>query len=85
MFLLGSILALALIFIMSLINAKWPDPTPAIYEMDKRDIVISAASVAGLPHIAELYFNAPDTKYFNEGDIAYSLAAASNKPDETKK
>lgn len=58
---------------------------PSVYEMDRRDIVISAASVVGLPHIAELYFTAPDPKYFNEGDIAYSLAAASNKPDEIEK
>jgi hypothetical protein len=60
----------------------WMTPT---YEMDRRDVVISAASVVGLPHIEELYLTAYDPKYFNEGDIAYSLAVASNNPDEIGK
>ncbi|MGA2834203.1 MAG: hypothetical protein ABSE55_14130 [Terracidiphilus sp.] len=57
----------------------------AVYAMDRRDIVISAASAVGLPHIAELYFTAPEPKYFEEGDIAYSFAAASNNPQEIMK
>jgi hypothetical protein len=53
--------------------------------MDRRDIVISLASYVGLPHIAELYLTSNDPKYFNEGDIAYSLAVASNNREEIDK
>ena len=56
-----------------------------IYEMNQRDVVISTASAVGLPHIAELYFTAPDPKYFNEGDLAYSFSIASKNPDEIMK
>lgn len=55
------------------------------FEPDRRDIVISVASTVGLPRIAELWLSAPDPKYYNVGDIAYSFAVASNKPDEIDK
>jgi hypothetical protein len=68
-----------------LISLSQPESKTPIYEMDRRDIVISAASVVGLPHIAELYLTALDPKYFNEGDIAFSLAVASKNPEEIEK
>jgi hypothetical protein len=55
------------------------------FEPDRRDVVISAASSVGLPQIADKWLTAPDPKYYNEGDIAYSFAVASNKPDEIEK
>jgi hypothetical protein len=84
-FILGAVLSPAVIYIVALINANRPEQMPPSFEMDRRDVVISAAAVAGLPHIAELYFNANDPKYFDEGDIAYSLAVNSDKPDEVEK
>ena len=84
-FALGVAFATAMIYVVAFINANRPRTEPVVYEMDRRDVVISAASTVGLPHFAELYLNASDPKYFNEGDIAYSLAVASGKPDEIEK
>jgi hypothetical protein len=84
-FMSGSVFATFIILVVATINANRPEAKTPIFQMDRRDVVISAASVAGLPHIAELYLTAFDPKYFNEGDIAYSLAVASNRPDEIEK
>lgn len=81
----GSVIAVFVVFIVAMIKANQPQTQPPVYEMDRRDVVISAASVVGLPHMAELYLTAFDPKYFNEGDIAYSLAVATGKPDEIEK
>ena len=59
--------------------------SPAPFRPDVRNRVISAASLAGVPHIAELYFLAPDPKYYDEGDLAYSFAATSGKKEEITK
>jgi hypothetical protein len=50
-----------------------------------RDSVIADASVAHLPNIAEIYFNAENPHYYNEGDIAYALASSAKSRDEIVK
>jgi hypothetical protein len=57
----------------------------ANFEMDQRDVIIAAAADADLPHIAELYLNVQQPTYFDEGGIAFSLAAASKKSGEIEK
>jgi hypothetical protein len=54
-------------------------PTPQAFT--RSSILISAATNAGLPHLVELYVDAPDPTYYDEGNLAYSLASAS-KPEE---
>ncbi len=81
---IGSILIVAWIWKINN-QASQNEARPTVYEMDRRDIVISTASVVGLPHIAELYFTAPEPSFFNEGEIAYSFAVESKNIDEIMK
>ena len=55
------------------------------FRMDNRELLMSAASSAELPHIAELYLAASDPTLFSAGDLAYSYAIDSRKPEEINK
>lgn len=55
------------------------------FRPDVRDIIISAASTAGLPKFAELYSIVQTPRYYEEADLAYSFAAASGKKEEIVK
>jgi hypothetical protein len=85
----GAFVAIAIVFVhtiwVDLNRSNQTATTFQVFQLDTRDIIISAASNVGLPHIAELYFAAPEPKYYDEGGLAYSLAVASNKPEEIEK
>jgi hypothetical protein len=57
----------------------------SLFGVDTRDAIVSAASDAGLPRIAELYVTTPEPRYYEVGDIAYSYAVASGQPAEVDK
>lgn len=87
-FLLGCSCMFSFLWIRELIKVNEPHQTETKqrpFEMDRRDLVISLASGIGLPHFAELYLTSYDPKFFNEGDIAYSLAVASKDRNEIEK
>jgi hypothetical protein len=50
-----------------------------------KDVFTFAATAAGLPRLAELYASAADVTYYNQGDLAYALAAASSDSSEIEK
>lgn len=53
---------------------------------DQKDILTFAASVSGLPRLAELYATASkDLTYYSQGDVAYALAAAASDRSEIQK
>jgi hypothetical protein len=53
--------------------------------MTPKDVFTFAASVAGLPHLGDLYATSSDITYYNQGDLAYAWAAASSDPSEIHK
>jgi hypothetical protein len=55
-------------------------------QLDQRDNLTFAASVSGLPKLAEIYATAPtDLRYFSQGDLAYALAVAASDRSEIEK
>ena len=49
------------------------------------DVLCFAASVAGLPHLSEIYVASQHVTFYQQGDLAYSLAAASSDRAEIEK
>jgi hypothetical protein len=60
-------------------------PLPGRAFETPKDVFTFSASVAGLPHLAELYSTSSDLNYYNQGDLAYALAVKSNDPAEIGK
>jgi hypothetical protein len=52
---------------------------------EPKDVLTFSASLAGLPRLAELYSTAGDLNYYDQGDLAYAMAAASSDPHEIEK
>ena len=48
-------------------------------------VVVAAASDSGLSNFASVLASAPDLTYYEAGDLAYSQAASSLKPEEIDK
>lgn len=58
----------------------------AILDMrNPKDVLTFAASMAGLPRLADLYATSADVNYYDQGDLAYAWAAASSDPAEIGK
>jgi tetratricopeptide (TPR) repeat protein len=54
--------------------------------MSQRDVLTFAASVTGLPKLAEAYATSTgDLSYYSQGDLAYALAAATSDRSEIEK
>jgi hypothetical protein len=51
----------------------------------QKDVLTFAASMAGLPRLAESYALSSDPQYYHQGDLAYALAVASNDRKESEK
>jgi tetratricopeptide (TPR) repeat protein len=53
---------------------------------EQKNILTFAASVSGLPKLAEIYATASaDLTYYSQGDLAYALAAATSDRAEIEK
>jgi hypothetical protein len=52
------------------------------FQVERRDVLVSAAADAGLPELSRMYCATTDPNYYEAGDIAFVSAAASSKPDE---
>lgn len=55
------------------------------FQTTQRDVLTFAASAAGLPHLAEVFATSTGLEYYNQGDLAYALAASATDQDQIKK
>jgi len=53
--------------------------------LSQKDVLTFTASIAQLPNLAELYATSANLKYYNQGDLVYSLAATSQNKSEISK
>jgi hypothetical protein len=53
--------------------------------MEPNDVFAVSASLAGLPHLTEVYSTSSNIHYYNQGDVAFALAAESSDPAEIRK
>jgi len=55
------------------------------FELDQRQVMVSAAADVGLPSLASTLLTTSNLSYYEGGDLAYSFAASSTKPEEIEK
>lgn len=58
---------------------------PIVAFQEPRDVFAFSASLAGLPRLTELYATSANIAYYDQGDLAYALAAESSDPSEIGK
>jgi hypothetical protein len=69
----------AALALVALTNALQPG-------LDTQDVLTTAASAAGLPHLAELYATSSSSiHYYPQGDLAYAWAASASDRGEIQK
>lgn len=84
-FVAAGLIAAVVVWSIGLARETYHPFQPTSQALVRSSILISAASDAGLPHVVELYVSSPDPTYYDEGNLAYSLASATSNPAETDK
>jgi hypothetical protein len=79
------IVAIFLIFYAGRASYLMESSTAQAFELNRRQIMVSAAADSGPPNLAISFATTDDPTYYEGGDLAYSLAAASSKPGEIEK
>jgi len=71
--------------VASFVSAVFMIVEATVFTPTPKDTLTFAASVAGLPHFADLYATSSDANYFNQGDLAFARAAASADRSEIER
>lgn len=73
------------IYLGSLVFASKPAAPSFLFNLETRDVIVSAAAAADLPELAKLYVQVPDPTYYNEGDLAVALAKQASQKSDVEK